>query len=174
MQRHRVRHVEADDLGNDFRALGDAKGGETIAARQRVERRLENVTAGGAADAAVESHGGFLLDRMPAGLRIVALELAPQQGAKVRQLEFPKLIGVPLHGVSEGRQNRKHRHDLFDRCSKNGLNDRPRLRKNAPRPVIELVQPTTRFEGLQEIDRRHYLDIPDKAPRGAREWLLLR
>src|SRR5580693_8110835 len=155
MQRHRVGDVEADDLGNDFRALGDASAGETVPARQRIERRLEDVAAGGAANAPVESQSGFLFDSAAAGFRIFALELATQQGAKVREFKLPNLISVLPDRVLEQRQYVKHFHDLIDGVCKNGLNERPRLRKNAPTVVIELIELKTRPEGMDEIDRRH-------------------
>ena len=111
---------------------------------------------------------GFLLDRAPAGLCIFAFERAAQQSAKVRELELSNLIGVPLSGLLEQGQYGKHRHDLIDGFWKNGLNERPRLCKHAPRVVIELVEPKARLEGTYEIDRRHYFGHPDRAAHRAR------
>jgi hypothetical protein len=163
MQRHRVRNVKADDLGHDLRALGNASTGETVPARQRIERRLEDVAAGGATDAAVESQGGFLFDRAPARLRIFPLEPAAQQGTKVGELKLSNLIGVPRDCLLEQWQYAKNFHYLIDGVRKNGLNERPRLRKNAPAAVIELVELKARPEGMQEIDRRHFWFIPSSA-----------
>ena len=74
VQRHGVGHVEADDLGYGLAAFGHSRRRKAVLARQNLDRHLHDETSRGAADAGVEPHLGFLLDRLPAGFGIVPIE----------------------------------------------------------------------------------------------------
>ena len=114
MQRDGVGDVEADGLRYDAAALGDFCGRKPMFARQRIERRLEHVTARRAAHARVEPDRCFLQYRMPARLGVSAIELAAEQRAEVRGFELFVERGVLGDDLADARQDADRRDDLGD------------------------------------------------------------
>ena len=155
MQGHGIGDVEADGLRYDPAALGDFGGGKPILARQRIERRLEHVTAGGRAHAGVEPDRRLLLHGVLARLGVSAIELAAEQRAEMRGFEFFVELGVLGDDLADARQDADRRDDLGDRLIQRRLDHRPSRRENAARPVVEAVHLEAGLEGLHEIGLCH-------------------
>src|ERR1700680_3591599 len=143
------------DLRYNAAALGDLGGGEAVPARQPIERLLEHIAAGDAAHAGVEPDRGLPLHSAPAHRELIAIELAAEQGAKVRHFEFFEQLHVPADDVADVRHHAHGCEHLFDRLVEFRLDQRPAFGKDAPRPVVEAVDPKASLEGLHEIGRRH-------------------
>ena len=152
MQRHGVGNVKRNDLGND-RAVGHDSGGrKAVLTGKRLERRLEHIAAGGAADTAIHAQRRFLMNGVPARLGIVAIELAAEQRTKVRELKFLEEFGVLSHRFADSRQD-PHRDDhvidsFFQMRREHG--------QARPAPVASdrrAVQRKTSLEGLHKIGR---------------------
>ena len=84
---------------------------------------------------------------------IVAIELAAEQRAKVRELKLFEELGVLSHRLADARQD-PHRDDHFiDRFFQMRREQRPGFGQHASRAIVEAVQRKTSLEGLHEIGR---------------------
>ncbi len=109
-------------------------------ARQRVERRLEHETPGGAADTRVQANRCLLLHRLPAGFGVVLIEVPAEQSLEVRHFELFDQVLVLHDGHSDVGQFDDRHDDVIDHLIDVRRDRRPGLRKKGAGLVVDPVK----------------------------------
>jgi hypothetical protein len=146
MQRHRRGDVEADRLGDDFRAGGYPGAGETCAARQPIERGAKYHVAGDHPRAGRNPDLVFLLAQRPAGLDVALTELPGEHQRKMLLLD-------PANEIAVSPEHRRHRRHLrlrldegVDAFGKRRLDHGPELAQTRTGRRVEIVELEPRLE----------------------------
>ena len=124
----------------------DLGGRKSVFAGERVERRLEHVTPGGAADARVETESRFLLDGVPAQFGIAFLEIAAEQRREMRRFELFEEISVLRDDSAHYGQRAYGTQNFVDGPIQIGRDQRPSFPHQAAGARIQTVQRKPRFK----------------------------